>query len=325
MNLFKNVKKKKVTIVVPVYNTEKYLDRCLTSIINQTHKNLEIILVNDGSTDNSLKIMNKYKDIDNRIIIIDQVNQGAGEARNSGLNIATGDYISFIDSDDYVEENYVYELLTNIKRNDVYSYCNVHINGKVKEISELENYLYMNQMTGGKLCNLKDVKNIRFPKYHYCDDLMFYYKALATGKGCTKVNKPLYNYEQRDDSLSHKRKDYPDETMDILEEIINYKNINTMSKKDIERLEFLFVWTGIFGNFRRTFQSGINFDEKYVKKYLEYVNFHFPNWSKNKYLAKFIWDKDILDLLINKDYEGIIKIYHKKYEINTENINNPNN
>lgn len=317
------IKNKKVSIVVPIYNTEKYLDRCLTSIINQTHKNLEIILVNDGSSDNSLAIMNKYKDMDNRIIIINQENQGAGEARNTGLKIATGDYISFIDSDDYIDVTYVSELLKAIKKNDAYSYCNVLIKDKVKEISELENYLFMNQMTGGKLCNLKYVRGIAFPKYHYCDDLMFYYKLLSSERSCTKVNKPLYIYEQRNDSLSHSRKDYPDELIDILNDIYNYKDIKKMSLKYQERVEFLFVWTGLFGNFRRTFQSGMKFDEEYVKTYLDLVNNYFPNWYKNKYLDTFIWDKDILELLISKDYSKIVNIYKEKYEVNTNKINNP--
>ena len=106
-------------------------------------------------------------------------------------------------------------------------------------------------------------------------------------------------------------------------DIYNYKDIKKMSLKYQERVEFLFVWTGLFGNFRRTFQSGMKFDEEYVKTYLELVNNYFPNWHKNKYLDTFIWDKDILELLINKDYTKIVNIYKEKYEVNTNKINNP--
>ena len=91
----------KISVIVPVYNQEKYLEECIESIINQTYKNLEIILVDDGSTDDSLKICKKYKKIDKRIKIVEKENGGLSTARNAGLAIATGDYIMFCDSDDY--------------------------------------------------------------------------------------------------------------------------------------------------------------------------------------------------------------------------------
>ena len=102
----------KVSIIVPVYNAEKYLIRCVDSIINQTYKNLEIILINDGSIDNSLEIMKKYKVIDNRIIIIDKKNEGVSIARNVGIKSSSGKYICFVDSDDYIENNMI-QILDN--------------------------------------------------------------------------------------------------------------------------------------------------------------------------------------------------------------------
>lgn len=110
----------KISIIVPVFNVEKYLDRCITNIINQSYSNIEIIIINDGSTDNSLDICNKYKKIDNRIIVINQENQGLSAVRNKGIDIATGEYILFVDSDDILNV----DLLKNIesllnKENDV--------------------------------------------------------------------------------------------------------------------------------------------------------------------------------------------------------------
>ena len=95
----------KISVIIPVFNTEKYLERCLDSVVNQTYSNLEIILVNDGSTDNSLSILRKYEKADRRIIIIDQTNAGLSKARNVALDIMTGDYLSFVDSDDYIDTN----------------------------------------------------------------------------------------------------------------------------------------------------------------------------------------------------------------------------
>ena len=95
----------KLSVIIPVYNVEEYIGECLESILNQPFKDFEIICINDGSTDNSLEVLKKYKDKDERIIIIDKKNEGSGIARNTGINIARGDYLFFIDGDDGIEEN----------------------------------------------------------------------------------------------------------------------------------------------------------------------------------------------------------------------------
>ncbi len=95
----------KLSVIIPIYNVEKYIPQCLDSILNQAFKDFEIICVNDGSSDNSLSVLQSYKEKDDRIIIIDKKNEGSGIARNAGLAIAKGDYIYFVDGDDWVEEN----------------------------------------------------------------------------------------------------------------------------------------------------------------------------------------------------------------------------
>ena len=102
----------KISIIIPVYNVEKYLRRCLNSIINQTYKDIEIILVDDGSTDNSGKICDEYKEKDNRIVVIHKENGGLSDARNAGIDIAKGKYIGFIDSDDFADIR-MYEIIYN--------------------------------------------------------------------------------------------------------------------------------------------------------------------------------------------------------------------
>lgn len=94
----------KISLILPCYNVAKYLPKCLDSIINQTYKNLEIICVNDGSKDNTLEILNEYKLKDNRMVVVDQENSGASAARNNAFNYVTGDYIMFVDSDDWIDE-----------------------------------------------------------------------------------------------------------------------------------------------------------------------------------------------------------------------------
>ena len=116
-----------ISVVVPVYNVEKYIDRCLNSIINQTYRKLEIIIVNDGSTDNSRKIIDKFSKMDSRIIVIDKNNGGLSEARNVGINAATGDYITFIDSDDFVSYDYIEYLYSLIEKYKVKVLSLIHI------------------------------------------------------------------------------------------------------------------------------------------------------------------------------------------------------
>jgi glycosyltransferase involved in cell wall biosynthesis len=109
-------KKVSISVIIPVYNVEKYLDKCLQSIINQTYNNIEIIIINDGSTDGSLEICKKYKDKDDRIILFNQDNKGTSAAKNVGIRISSGEWLSFIDSDDFLEEN-AFEQLLKINKN----------------------------------------------------------------------------------------------------------------------------------------------------------------------------------------------------------------
>ena len=102
-----------ISVIIPVYNSEKYLKKCLDSLLNQTFKNFEIICVNDGSVDNSLKILEEYKLKDNRIVLINSKNEGPGSARNKALDVAKGRYIIFVDSDDWVDEKCLEIFYTN--------------------------------------------------------------------------------------------------------------------------------------------------------------------------------------------------------------------
>ena len=107
----------KVSVIIPVYNVEKYIERCILSVINQTLKDIEIIIVNDGSTDDTKKNIEKYLN-DKRIVYVEQKNSGLSGARNKGLSIAKGDYISFIDSDDYVDNNFIEKLYNALIKNN---------------------------------------------------------------------------------------------------------------------------------------------------------------------------------------------------------------
>ena len=107
---------KLVSVIVPVYNVDRYLGRCIKSIMQQSYRNLEIILVDDGSTDNSGTICDTFKETDDRIIVIHKENGGLSDARNAGIKVFTGEYVTFIDSDDYVSSDMISSMLTVLKQ-----------------------------------------------------------------------------------------------------------------------------------------------------------------------------------------------------------------
>ncbi len=127
----------KISVIIPVYNAERYLEQCLDSVINQTFKDIEIICINDGSTDGSLKILQKYAANDNKLIIIDKENRGVSAARNDGLERATGEYIMFLDADDFLEKNAFTKLLPVISEQAPDIACsgvNFYYSGKKEEM-----------------------------------------------------------------------------------------------------------------------------------------------------------------------------------------------
>ena len=125
----------KVSIIVPIYNAEKYMKKCIDSILSQTLKNIEIILVNDGSSDNSANIADEYSRLDKRVRVIHQNNSGPSVARNTGISVARGEYIGFVDSDDYIEQTMYEELFKSADKNNV----------QVAMCSYIENYIYKNE------------------------------------------------------------------------------------------------------------------------------------------------------------------------------------
>ena len=118
MEYLTEMEKELISVIIPCYNVEKYIDRCMESVLNQTYRNLEIILVDDGSTDGTGEIIKKYAEHDHRIKILHQKNKGAGAARNAGMEIASGSYIGFVDSDDWIAEDMYEYLIGIIKEED---------------------------------------------------------------------------------------------------------------------------------------------------------------------------------------------------------------
>lgn len=204
----------KVSIIVPVYNVERYLQQCIQSIIDQNLLEIEIILVDDGSTDQSSLICDFFAEKDSRIKVIHQINGGAAKARNTGLDNSTGNYIMFIDSDDWIEKNTVKELLMLIKtcRCDIAmcQYIDEYVNGSEnhdyidkdgvfssEDIAKnmLFNWEYL--ISCCKLYRKEVLKGIRWVEGHCIDDEFFTYKVIINADRIGLCKKHLYHYRQR--------------------------------------------------------------------------------------------------------------------------------
>lgn len=190
----------KISVIVPVYMAEKHLKKCIESIINQTYKNIEIILVDDGSPDECPKICDDFAKKDDRVIVLHQVNQGVSSARNKALNIANGDYVTFVDADDWIEEEFLEEMISNIT-SDVdmvvagftFDYINeesVIIKSDNKTINgdNIVTEFLLDKFrpeVWGKLIKLSTIGEIRFNEYYgYAEDVLFNYHLT---KSCSKI------------------------------------------------------------------------------------------------------------------------------------------
>lgn len=212
---------KTVSVVIPVYNVEKYLPECLDSVIDQTYKNLQIIIVDDGSTDSSGKICDEYAEKDNRIIVVHQKNAGAGAAKNTGLELIDGEYFSIIDSDDYIELDMYEKMINSLEKyNADIVQClfrNVFVNDsfdrkyKIKSNypkvltskNFLKEYLYdwKYAIFWNKLFKSSLLKEIRFPVGRKIDDEFFTYKLVCNAKKVVNIDNILYNYRMRKTSV----------------------------------------------------------------------------------------------------------------------------
>lgn len=236
-----------ISVVIPVYNVEKYLPECLESVINQTYEKLEIILVNDGSTDNSLKICNEYKDKDKRIVVIDSINKGVSNARNLGIENSNGKYIAFIDSDDFIEKDYCTKMLTKLKStnadcvscgyNRVYSDCKeIILNGKECVLTPKQFLeMILDVQTGMGFCHMKLWKSkiikdsgIRFnTSIKVAEDAFFCMQLSKEISSIFLLNEPLYNYRLNNQSLVRKYdENYVNKYLDAMIETNKYIKLN---------------------------------------------------------------------------------------------------
>ena len=205
-----------ISLIIPVYNTERYLETCLKSVINQTYKKIEIIIIDDGSTDSSSSICDRYKDEDRRIQVIHQANQGIGVSRNQGLDHIHGEYMLFVDSDDYIEATMVERLVECLqeKRHDVVIFGHDEITncGTKKSIMNCDNsidvqtlqkYVLIDRVANflwDKLYRSELWRNVRFPAGFQYEDLFMHPALFAKINTFIVIPDILYHYNRMNDS-----------------------------------------------------------------------------------------------------------------------------
>lgn len=260
-NIKKNMEKDLISIIVPIYNVEDYLEECILSIIRQTYQNVEILLIDDGSTDDSSSIAKNYEKKDNRIKYYHKKNGGLSSARNYGIEKANGKYLMFIDSDDYIDYNMVEKLYDAILKNNVdISCCAMYLEyddktiltsnendfyySRVQALKELTHSLnsntHINTSCCDKMFNAKLFKNIRFPDGRLFEDFGTYYKLVHLSNGLYHIHFPLYHYRKREGSIT--KSDFNIKKLDCVyigKEIYDFLIVNYPElKKDAEYLYF---------------------------------------------------------------------------------------
>lgn len=298
----------KISIIVPVYNTEKYLEKCLESLINQSFTDIEIIVINDGSIDNSLNICNRYQKLDSRIKVISKKNEGVSVARNIGIDNAIGEYILFVDSDDWIEKDMCKELYNSIDENDsdicicnyildnnctsnlknIYSYIFKNTiekdeieNKLIIPLIETEDYENKHDLAEargpwGKLFRRKVIvkNNIRFKKNLVIgEDFIFNLEFLVKASKVS-VNKGFYyHYRIHAESAVRKYKDdfwknYK-ELLESLEEFLIKNDLLIKSKVRYDKLKFKYFNMSITNECNKLNKKSIIEKRNYIKNICE--------------------------------------------------------
>lgn len=310
----------KVSIIVPFYNVEKHIEKCLDSLVNQTLREIEIILVNDGSQDNSEKIAKEFQQrFPTKIKYYEKANGGLGEARNFGIQYAIGEYIAFLDSDDYVEPNMYEEMYKKAKEENsdmvecdfLWEYPNKIKNDiGEKYVNQKEMLLKARVVAWNKI--IKKELYIEHPEARFSvglryEDIEGFYKMLPYIEKVSFVKKTFIHYVQRQNSISNSQNSKNEEIFKVLDNVIEYyieKNIYEEFKTE---LEYTYTRYLLCSSLKRI--SKIK-DKKtrteLVEKTWQKLNKKFPNWRRNSILKKNATLKNLYIRTINKN---TIKIY----------------
>ena len=315
----------KVSVIVPIYNVEKYLEKCINSLLSQTLEDIQIILVNDGSKDNSGNIAKEYeKNNKDRVIYVEKENGGLSDARNYGLKYATGDFIAFLDSDDYIEKN-AYEEMYNkaIEENVDYVECDfiwefpnkIRVDKQYPYKNKKEMLSFVRVVAWNKLIKRQLItdNNLEFPKGLRYEDVEFTYKLIPFINKFAYVDKPFIHYVQREGSIANVQNERTAEIFTVLDNVIEFYKKNNIYEKYRDELEYNYARYLLCSSLKRMCKiKDKSIREKLLTESWERLNSNFPNWKENVILKTVNIGKNKYMRTVNK---STYKIYSKILEI----------
>lgn len=284
----------KVSIIVPIYNAEQYIKRCLDALANQSLDDYEVILINDGSTDGTLEILNKYNSKHPNIFkIISTPNGGQGKARNEGVKYAKGEFLAFADSDDFMEPG-MYEELYNFAVKFQYdlvvcSYYRVNSQGEICniELKSLDDITMINTSPWNKLFR-RDIwieKSIYFAEKLWYEDVLAIYQYAFSCSNIGFYNKPLYNYVYREHSSINVYNEKVRDIFSVLDELYSYLEQNKILELKYDQVEAVFILHGILGHLSRcAVEPSFIKRNQYIQEATKYLNCKFPRYLENRYM-----------------------------------------
>ena len=293
----------KVSVIVPVYNVYNYLDKCLTSLVNQTLKEIEIIIVDDGSPDDSYKIIDKYAKKYQNIKAYKKENGGLSSARNYGIKYATGEYIAFLDSDDYIENNMYQEMYEKAKSHDfdmvVSDLYYVYDGKRVEASSNVSKDLFKREDIKNSMLNIYPTawnklyksemlkkSKVKFKEGIWYEDVEFLYRLFPYIKTIGVVSKPLYNYVQRSGAITSTYDERLLNYIDNFNGIVDYykeKGFYDDYKLELEYSYVRYLYATLVKN---TIYLDKDLRKKIVDLSISNVKEHFPNYRRNKYFYR---------------------------------------
>ena len=324
----------KVSVIIPVYNAERYLQQCISSIANQTMKDIEILVINDGSTDNSINILDelsqKYK---GKLKIFDKENGGAGSARNLGIENANGEFIKFVDADDYLKTDILEKMyniakeynvklvrgnyqtiIGSIRTEDKCSWSDVQ-GSKIIDVRKTKDYIVTETPgIGNKLISRDLIGNLRFPEKTKWEDLAIIPIIVASSEKLFHIDEPVYNYRV---NMNTTIKDFINKIPSILDIIKCLENVEKqmelrgLSEEYKNQIESLYILHTLFRV--ENAMLWVNFPHKkkeiVVSSLLGILDAKYPNWEENQIIEQY----RSKNLLFNFDMNRLGKYTNDEY------------
>ena len=316
-----------ITVVIPVYNVESYIKECLDSISAQTYQNLEILAVNDGSTDHSRQLLEEAAAGDSRIQILDKENGGLSDARNYGTAYAKGKYICFIDGDDMISPVYVEHLLTAMQNNGAdIAACDmeyVYEDGKreyssggdftCESISTRPSLIRINNSACNKLYRTALFEEVNYPKGKLYEDLATVPILIYRSQNVAKVDEPLYFYRQRSGSIQHKIDERVFHIYDAIDRCRDYVLFHGREETILEEIRHMYIIYGLditTLKIKDMDQSGDRIGM--LKQNMKLLTERYPDYRNDSYLKQMGFKKKLIFWMLSRGYyQQVLKLYDR--------------